>query len=166
MKVFWQLYQDLKVYKEAPDEDKKEILNKQFDEAFKANTGFLGLNQVLERTAKNKKELLLVLERPEVPLHNNTSERDIREFVKKRKISGSTRSDEGKKCWDTFASLKKTCHKLGISFWKYLEDRIKKLKKIPNLANIMKMKFAQQNEVHPVRYLHRLDSKYFIKFTI
>ena len=55
---------------------------------------------------------------------------------------------------------------IGISFWKYLEDRIKKLKKIPNLANIMKMKFAQQNEVHPVRYLHRLDSKYFIEFII
>jgi hypothetical protein len=28
-------------------------------------------------------------------LHNNLSESDIREYVKKRKISGSTRSDEG-----------------------------------------------------------------------
>jgi hypothetical protein len=29
-------------------------------------------------------ELLLVLERPEVPLHTNDSERDIRDYVKKR----------------------------------------------------------------------------------
>ena len=45
-------------------------------------------------------------------------------YVKKRKISGGTRSDEGRRCRDTFASLKKTCRKLGISFWQYLTDRL------------------------------------------
>ena len=59
-----------------------------------------------------------------LPLHNNLSESDIREYVKRRKISGSTRSDEGRRCRDTFASLKKTCRKLGISFWQYLRDRV------------------------------------------
>jgi len=44
--------------------------------------------------------------------------------VKKRKISGSTRSEAGRKCRDTFASLKKTCRKLGVSFWQFLNDRI------------------------------------------
>jgi hypothetical protein len=65
----------------------------------------------------------MVLERPEIPLHTNGSETDLRDFVKKRKVSGGTRSDEGRQCRDSFASLKKTCRKLTISFWQYLKDR-------------------------------------------
>jgi hypothetical protein len=33
-----------------------------------------------------------LLDHPEIPLHNNLSVSDIREYVKKRKINGSTRS--------------------------------------------------------------------------
>ena len=65
-----------------------------------------------------------MLERPEIPLHTNASETDIRDYVKKRKVSGGTRSDEGRRCRDTFASLKKTCRKLDISFWQYITDRL------------------------------------------
>jgi hypothetical protein len=66
----------------------------------------------------------VVLDRPEIPLHTNGSETDIRDYVKKRKVSGGTRSDEGRRCRDTFATLKKTCRKLNISFWHYLTDRL------------------------------------------
>ena len=66
----------------------------------------------------------LVLERPEIPLHNNLSENDIRDYVKKRKISATTRSAAGRAARDTFLSLKKTCQKLGLSFWHYLQDRL------------------------------------------
>ena len=52
------------------------------------------------------------------------SETDIREYVKRRKVSGGTRSLAGQKSRDTFASLKKTCRKLGLSFYAYLKDRI------------------------------------------
>jgi hypothetical protein len=45
------------------------------------------------------------------------SETDIREYVKRRKISGGTRSEAGRRDRDTFASLKKTCRKLSVSFW-------------------------------------------------
>jgi len=69
-------------------------------------------------------ELLRVLDRPEIPLHTNGSETDIWDYVKKKKVSGGTRSDEGRRCRDTFASLKKTCRKLDISFWDYLADRL------------------------------------------
>ncbi|MGO8881883.1 MAG: IS66 family transposase [Desulfomonilaceae bacterium] len=55
-------------------------------------TCYESLNQALKRIHKNKPELLLVLDRPDVPLHNNASETYIREYVTKRKISGSTRS--------------------------------------------------------------------------
>jgi hypothetical protein len=82
---------------------------------------------------RNQREWLLVLERPELPLHNNLSEGEIREYVKRRKISGGTRSDEGRRGRDTFASLKKTCRKLGISFWNYLKDRLLGGTQIPSL---------------------------------
>jgi hypothetical protein len=61
---------------------------------------------------KNKAELLLALERPDLPLYNYLSEGDIREHVKRRKISGGTRSEDGRRCRDTFSSLKKTCRKV------------------------------------------------------
>lgn len=137
LKDFWKLYMALKCYKENIASISKEEINNQFDKVFNERTGFLSLDQNLEKIGKNKKELLLVLERPEIPLHNNTSERDIREYVKKRKISGSTRSDEGQRCRDTFASLKKTCRKLGISFWDYIEDRIKMMMQIQPLPELI-----------------------------
>ena len=73
-----------------------------------------------------------------MPLHNNLSERDIREYVKRRKISGSTRSDEGRRCRDTFASLKKTCRKLGLSFWQYLRDRVSRSNAIAPLGEAIR----------------------------
>jgi len=76
--------------------------------------------------------------KPEIPLHNNLSESDIREYVKKRKISGSTRSDAGRRCRDTFTSLKKTCRKLGLSFWDYLYDRVSKAGKITPLPDLIR----------------------------
>ncbi|MCY4178112.1 MAG: transposase, partial [Endozoicomonadaceae bacterium] len=74
------------------------------------------LNQTLKHLLKNKEELLLVLKKLEVPLYTNDSESDIRDYVKKKKVSGCTPSNESRQCRDTFASLKKTCRKLGVSF--------------------------------------------------
>ena len=71
------------------------------------------------------------------------SERDTREYVKRRKISGSTRNDMGKQCRDTFTSLKKTCRKLELSFWQYLKDRIEYQNKYPPLAEIMESRMVQ-----------------------
>jgi hypothetical protein len=120
----WDLYSDLKAYKKEPTSNQKVEITNRFKEVCKTTTGFETLNQALKRLQKNKSELLLVLERPELPLHNNHRYRDIRDYVKKRKISGSTRSYDGRRCRDTFASLKKTCRKHGISFWEYLKDRL------------------------------------------
>ncbi len=130
----WDLYQDLKAYKKLTFEEQqqqKANLEQRFDQIFTTTTSFETLNQVLRRLKRRKAELLLVLDKPELPLHNNTSEQDIREFVTKRKISGSTRSDKGRRCRDTFASLKKTCRKLGVSFWEYLKDRVSGQNVIP-----------------------------------
>ncbi len=134
----WDLYADLKVYKAGPSDELKVELGARFDEICAAKTSFETLNQALRRIGRNKDELLLVLEKPWLPLHNNLSERDIREYAKKRKISGSTRSEEGRRCRDTFASLKKTCRKHKISFWAYLKDRVARLREIPPLPEVIR----------------------------
>ncbi|MDA2924915.1 transposase [Acidobacteria bacterium AH-259-L09] len=136
----WDLYADLKTYKQAPNDETKAELEARFDEIFGTKSCFVSLNLTLQRIRQNKSELLLVLERPDIPLHNNLSERDIREYVKKRKISGSTRSALGRRCRDSFTSLKKTCRKLGISFWEYLKDRVSGKNTIPPLTDLMRQR--------------------------
>ena len=101
------------------------------------------MNKVLKELQKKQKELLVVLKHPSASLHNNDSERDIREYAKRRKISCGTRSENGKKARDTFLSLKKTCRKLEVSFWDFLKDRILNLNKIPPLSEIMLQKHQQ-----------------------
>jgi hypothetical protein len=120
----WTFYQALKRYQQAPEETTKAALAQRFDEIFTQKTTWQTLNLALKRLHDNKTELLRVLERPDIPLHNNLSENDIRDYVKRRKISATTRSEAGRKARDTFLSLKKTCQKLGIAFWDYLNDRI------------------------------------------
>jgi hypothetical protein len=132
--IFWEIYNLLKDYKLNPMEALKIEIEKKFDGMCNVTTSYQLLNNVLKRLMKNKKELLLVLEHADLPLHNNLSERDIREYVTKRKISGGTRSNAGRQCRDTFASLKKTCRKLKVNFWGYLLDRHGKKFNIPWLA--------------------------------
>jgi len=136
----WQLYDGLKAYKQNPKAKDKKRLSAMFDEIFTQTTSSASLNAVLKRINNNKSELLLVLERPDIPLHNNAAENAIREYVKKRKISGSTRSESGRQCRDTFTSLKKTCRKLGVSFWQYLKDRIEKIGLIPDLSDLIRQR--------------------------
>jgi len=138
----WDYYDELKAYKKAPINEKKVELEARFDKIFSSKTCYATLNQALKRLHRNKSELLLVLEYPDIPLHNNLSEGDIREFVKTRKISGSTRSTNGRRCRDTFASLKKTCRKLDVSFWDFLKDRVSGENRIPELAELIRQRAA------------------------
>ena len=133
----WALYRDLKAYKVGPTAAAREALSNRFDELCRTRTCFSSLNHALDRMAKNKPELLRVLERPNLPLHNNLSEGDIREYVKRRKISGGTRSHHGRRSRDTFASLKKTCRKLDVAFWDFVNDRVREADKIPPLGQII-----------------------------
>ena len=122
--LIWWFYADLKAYCQAPDPDRKAALKVRFDRIFKRETGFTTLDRLLVRLHANKPELLKVLDHPEIPLNTNGSERDVRSQVTRRKISGTTRSDDGRDCRDTFLGLAKTCQKLGISFWDYLGARL------------------------------------------
>jgi uncharacterized small protein (DUF1192 family) len=122
--AIWQLYADLKAYRGAPSAERKIELTAEFDRIFTTKTGFVMLDRLLVRQHANKAELLKVLDRPEIPLHTNSSENDIRAHVTRRKVSGGTRSDSGRDCRDAFLSLVKTCTKLTINFWDYLGARL------------------------------------------
>jgi len=133
----WKYYQRLRAYRETPTAKRKAGLERDFDRLFQRRTGFTDLNEALRRIHEKRDDLLLVLDHPEIPLHNNLSEGDIREWAKKRKISAGTRSELGRRCRDTFISLKKTCRKLGVSFWRYLQDRINGTHDIPTLPALI-----------------------------
>jgi len=136
----WELYQDLKKYRQRPEPSRRPDLEARFDAMCTQRTGFPSIDGVLKEMRAHRAALLRVLDRPEVPLHNNLSEGHLRDYVKKRKISGSTRSELGRQARDTFASLKKTCRRLGVNFWAYLQDRVRGAGRIPRLAVLIRQK--------------------------
>jgi Transposase IS66 family len=98
------------------------------------------LDRLLARLHRRKAELLRVLQHPEIPLHTNASENDIRACVIKRKISGGTVSEAGRTARDVMLGLMKTCQKLRLSFYAYLGDRLGLNTtgcEIPPLANLV-----------------------------
>jgi hypothetical protein len=97
-------------------------------------------------TVAKASELLLVLEHPELPLHNNPAELAAsRTLVQRRNISYATQTLEGTKAIDTFLSVVATTRKLGISFFEYVRDRISQAEKIPSLATIIR----EKSSLHP-----------------
>ncbi len=123
-KLIWNFYADLKIYRTNPSKSRRLALRARFDRIFRRRTGFVTLDRLLARLHANKAELLMVLERPEIPLHTNGSENDIRCQVTRRKVSAGTRSDAGRDCRDAFLGLAKTCAKHGVAFWDYLGSRL------------------------------------------
>ena len=123
--LIWDFYASLKAYRIKPSQRQSVSLRTRFDRLLLRRTGFVTLDRLLARLHANKVELLMVLDRPEIPLHTNGSENDIRCYVTRRKVSAGTRSDRGRDCRDAFLSLTKTCDKLGIAVWDYLGSRFK-----------------------------------------
>jgi hypothetical protein len=126
--LIWWFYGDRKADKADPSPRRRAELRARVDRIFKRQTGFATLDRLLARLHARlhakKPELLLVLDHPQIPLHTNGSENDLRCQVTRRKISGGTRSDIGRDCRDAFLSLAKTCAKLGILFRDYLGNRL------------------------------------------
>ena len=122
--LIWWFYADLKAYKRDPSRQRRGQLRARFDRIFRRRTGFVTLDRLLARLHDRKEELLLVLDRPEIPLHTNGSENDIRCHVTKRKVSGGTWSEAGRDARDACLGLIKTCQKLGVAFFDYLGHRL------------------------------------------
>ena len=141
---FWDYYRELLTYKKAPSAQAAEELRAEFSRLFNSDSSYQQLDERKRLTATKISELLLVLEHPELPLHNNPAELDARTMVQRRNISYATQTLEGTKAWDIFMSLVATTRKLGISFFEYMRDRISQVGNIPSLATIIR----EQSSVH------------------
>ena len=130
--LIWWLYADLKAWARDPCPRRAAALRARFERIFKRQTGYVTLDRLLARLHRRKHELLRVLEHPEIPLHTNGSENDIRACVTKRKISGGTMSTAGRTARDVLLGLMKTCGKLKVSFFHYLGDRLH----VPGIVSI------------------------------
>jgi hypothetical protein len=137
LKSFWGYYHELLAYKQSPSEVEQVRLEAVFDELFATQTGYEALDERIAKTRAKKESLLLVLEHPEVPLHNNASELGVRRRVRKRDVSFGPRTEAGRRAWDTFMTLAETTRKIGVSFYAYLYDRITGAKAIPPLADLI-----------------------------
>ena len=121
---FWRLYKALKGYPKHPSADRKAILEACFDRIFRdPRSGFVPLDRLLARLHNNKSELLRVLERPEIPLHTNGSENDLRSQVTRQNQRWHTQ-----RCRTGLSrrlpNPRQDRRKLGFTFWDYLGARL------------------------------------------
>ena len=116
--AIWHLYARLK--EAALTQTGKGEVHQLYDQLTAMQSISPGINEVVASFALYREEMLKALDHPGLPLHNNDSERDIRGVAKRRNISGTTKSEEGKEFRDGLITLKQTCARLGLSFWGYL----------------------------------------------
>jgi len=136
-KRYWDYYHQLLAYREKPTAKERRRLEDQFDTLFATETGYHALDQRIAKTRAKKTSLLLVLQHPELPLHNNASELAVRQRVRKRDVSFGPRTQLGVQAWDTFMTLADTARKLGISFYTYIRDRVSRTNQIPPMATLV-----------------------------
>jgi hypothetical protein len=145
LKRFWEYYDQLLAYRKKPTSAECLRLETEFDNLFSTHTGYDDLDQRITKTRANKASLLLVLKYPELPLHNNAAELGVRQRVRKRDVSFGPRTQDGVRAWDTFATLAATAKKLGVSFFRYLHDRISAENQIPPLADLVEKRAKELN---------------------
>jgi hypothetical protein len=137
LKQFWEFYDQLLTYRQAPGTEERFRLDAEFDRLFSTHTGYDALDERIAKTRAKKEPLLAVLKHPEIPLHNNPSELGARGRVRKRDVSFGPRTQDGVKAWDTFMTLAATTQKLEISFYQYVHDRISGANQILPLASLI-----------------------------
>jgi hypothetical protein len=145
LKHFWDYYHQLLAYCQNQTAEDRLKLETAFDDLFSIHTGYDALDQRIIKSKAKKDSLLLVLQYPELPLHNNASELGVRQRVRKRDVSFGPRTRDGVRAWDTFATLSETAKKLGLSFYQYLADRISGANQIPALADLVSSRAQELN---------------------
>ena len=136
----WEYYHKLKNYKANPQSDMVAVLSAEFDTLFSIVTGYNELDERIAKTRSQKESLLVVLEHPEVPLHNNPAELAARVQARKRDISLHTINTKGTEAKDTMMTVVHTAIKLGVSAFDYIKDRISGNMQMLSLAELIRMK--------------------------
>ena len=116
--IIWETYRKLKEV--VVKGNSREELVSLYDKIVSTTSSSPQITEVVKNFRNYREELLKALDYPTVPLHNNGSEQSIREMVKRRDVSGSTHSEEGRKFRDGLATVKQTCRKLGISLYSFV----------------------------------------------
>ncbi len=137
LEKYWDFYRQLLQYRVNPTPQEHFRLDNTFDTLFSTETGYYALDQRILKTKAKKHSMLIVLDHPEIPLHNNPAELGARKRVRKRVVSFGTRTNDGTKAWDTFMTLSATAKKLGVNFYNYLYDRISKSFQMTSLADLI-----------------------------
>lgn len=101
-------------------------------------TGYHALDERIAKTAYNRELLLLVLDHPEIPLHNNAMALAARRRVRKRDVRFGPRSRAGAQAWDTFQTIAATAAKLGVGLYDYFRDRCIRPGLTPSLADLIR----------------------------
>jgi hypothetical protein len=141
---FWDFYADLLAYRAAPSPAEKVRLTAEFEHIFATVTGYQQLDDRIAKTQLKKASLLLVLEHPEIPLHNNPAELGARQRVRKRDVSFGPQTADGAQAWDTFQTLTATAQKLGVSIYHYIRDRVTQAYALPSLASLIAERAQQE----------------------
>lgn len=134
---YWAFYDQLLIYREHPTPEDHARLEREFDELFSTVTGYEALDERIAKTKTKKRFLLMVLDHPEIPLHNNPAELGARKRVRQRDVSFGTYTEDGTKASDTFTTLAATAKKLDLSFYEYIHDRISDTYEMPSLADLI-----------------------------
>lgn len=134
---FWNFYHALLEFKLEPSDDFALLLEKKFDSLFSKTTGYEALDDRIKLTFNKKEELLVVLEHPSTPLHNNESELAVKKIVRERDISLQTKNEAGTNARDVFLSVFETAKKLGVNIYDYLVDRLSHKYELPALADLI-----------------------------
>jgi len=135
--LYWEYYTELLKFKLHPTVARKLTLETEFIELFSTTTGYKDLDERIAKTLDKKTELLLVLNFPKLPLHNNEAELAARVQARSRDTSYQTRSDPGTSIKDVFMSINQTAKKLGVSFYAYVHDRVTGKYELPSLTELM-----------------------------
>jgi len=144
LKRYWAFYAELVQYRTQPSATEKARLSAEFDTLFATVTHYQALDERIAKTRQKKASLLMVLEHPEIPLHNNPAELGARLRVRKRDVSFGPRTEKGKQAWDTVMTVVATAKKLGVNITRYLYDRVSGAYAMPALAELIAERARQQ----------------------
>jgi hypothetical protein len=145
LEQYWDFYKQLLAFRGTPTPEHAVRLSDEFDRLFSTVTGYDALDERIAKTEAKKSHLLMVLRHPEIPLHNNAAELAARFRVRKRAVSYGPRSEKGIQAWDTFHTLCSTAKKLGVSFYRYIHDRVSKANQMLALAELIGQRAEQLN---------------------
>jgi len=113
----------------------RDRLRAAFAVLFTRRTGYQALDERIAKTWTNQELLLVVLDHPDLPLHNNAMELAARRRVRKRDVSFGPQSRAGAQAWDTFQTIIATASKLGVRVYAYFLGRLMAPATTPTLAD-------------------------------